>query len=369
MSCDNPTPCAKKGKILTKMQKSDRSHLGKITMIILIPIFIISILCGLLLGQSDVSLIRLGLLFLQGENLEKIQATHDYLVLIDIRLPRVLLGILVGSALAVCGVLMQGLFRNPLADPGIVGVSAGASFGAVTFIVLGHFIPIHISYTVGSFGIVLSAFLCSLVMTLLLYAIATHNKKTSIVTMLLAGIAISAFINALIGILIFKANDLQIRDITFWSLGSLVGTSMTKVLIAAPFIISGLCAAPFLANGLNALALGEAVAGHLGFPVQRLKNTCIILVALMCGAAVAISGGIGFVGIVIPHLLRLIIGPNHRYLIICSALLGACLVIFADYFARIVVYPAELPIGIITALIGAPFFLWILLRQREMMSS
>ncbi|WP_182419112.1 iron ABC transporter permease [Bartonella sp. HY038] len=367
MSLSSHTAPVPKSETLSAMRKGDRSLRGQLVLIALIPIFIASVLCGLLLGQTDVSLLRLISHYFSTENFEQVQATQDYLVLIDIRLPRVILGVFVGSALAVCGVLMQGLFRNPLADPGIVGVSAGAGFGAVIFIVLGHIIPISISPIIGSFGIVFSAFLCSLIITLLLYSIATHNGKTSIATMLLAGIAIAALIGAIIGVLVFKASDQQLRDITFWSLGSLVGTTMQKVIIAAPFIVLGLCIAPFLANGLNALALGEAVAGHLGFPVQRLKNISIVLVALMCGAAVAVSGGIGFVGIVIPHILRLIIGPNHRYLIPCSALLGACLVIFADYIARIVVYPAELPIGIITALLGAPFFLWILLRQRGMM--
>ncbi|UXM94219.1 iron ABC transporter permease [Bartonella sp. HY329] len=367
MSLSSHTVPVPKSETLAAMKKGDRSLRGQLVLITLVPIFIICVLCGLLLGQSEVSLLRLISNYFSADNIKQVQESNDYLVLIDIRLPRVLLGILVGSALAVCGVLMQGLFRNPLADPGIVGVSAGAGFGAVVFIVLGHLLPVSLTPIIGSFGIVLSAFLSSLVITLLLYSIATHNGKTSIATMLLAGIAISSFLSAIIGILVTKANDLQLRDIQFWSLGSLVGTTMDKVLISAPFIIIGLCIAPFLANGLNALALGEPVAGHLGFPVQRLKNISITLVALMCGAAVAVSGGIGFVGIVIPHILRLIIGPNHRYLIPCSALLGACLVILADYLARTVNYPAELAIGIITALIGAPFFLWILLRQRGMM--
>ncbi|WP_412058369.1 FecCD family ABC transporter permease [Bartonella sp. DGB2] len=290
--------------------------------------------------------------------------SRDYLVLANIRLPRVILGLMVGAAFAVSGVLMQGLFRNPLADPSIMGVSSGAGVGAVLIIVLGAHLPKFIFHTLGSFPIVIGAFIGGLATTFILYAIATKRGQTSIATMLLAGIALSALSGAGIGILVFIANDQQLRDITFWNLGSLAGATWSKVGLASPFIAIGLILAPSLSRALNVLSLGEAVAGHLGFSVQTTKNLAILLVALMCGGAVAVSGIIGFIGIVVPHILRLTIGPDHRFLIPCAALLGASLLIVTDSVARIVVAPAELPIGIVTALFGAPFFLWVLLRQR-----
>ena len=183
--------------------------------------------------------------------------------------------------------------------------------------------------------------------------------------MLLAGIALSALANAVTGVLIFIADDKQLRDLTFWGLGSLAGANWTKILSAGPIILVSLAVVPFLARGLNALTLGEAAAFHMGIPVQRLKNIAIVSVAASTGASVAVSGGIGFVGIVVPHVLRLVIGPDHRYLLPASALLGGTLLIFADMIARTIVPPAELPIGIITAFVGAPFFLWILLRGRS----
>jgi len=180
----------------------------------------------------------------------------------------------------------------------------------------------------------------------------------------LAGIALGAMASAFSGLLIYVADDRQLRDLTFWSLGSLAGSTWAKIVTAGPVILLGLLASPFIARGLNGLALGEATAGHLGIPVQRVKAVAIVSVAAMVGASVAVSGGIGFVGIVVPHLLRLLIGPDNRYLLPASALLGASLLLAADSVARMIVAPAELPIGIVTAAIGAPFFLWILLRRR-----
>jgi iron complex transport system permease protein len=181
--------------------------------------------------------------------------------------------------------------------------------------------------------------------------------------MLLAGIALGAMAGAFSGMLVYVADDRQLRDLTFWGLGSLAGATWTKIAAAGPIIALALLATPFMARALNAMALGEATAHHLGVPVQRFKNIAIVAVAAATGAAVAVSGGIGFVGIVVPHLLRLLIGPDHRYLLPASALLGASLLL-ADAVSRTIVAPAELPIGIVTAAVGAPFFLWILLRRR-----
>lgn len=288
-------------------------------------------------------------------------------ILFDIRLPRLLTGALVGAGLAVSGALMQGLFRNPLADPGLVGVGAGAGLGAVIAIVLGGLMPIAVQAATGIYMVPLFAFLGGWATTLILYRVASLRGQTSIATMLLAGIVLGALAGAATGILIYLADDAQLRSLTFWGLGSLAGANWAKLAAAAPVILTGLAAAPLLARGLNAMALGEGVARHLGIPVQAVKRGAILSVAAMTGAAVAVSGGIGFVGIVVPHILRLATGPDHRSLLPLSALFGAALLIAADTVSRLVVAPAELPIGIIMSLIGAPVFLWTLLARRGVM--
>ena len=288
----------------------------------------------------------------------------DRIVLVDIRLPRLILGLLVGAALAVSGALMQGLFRNPLADPGIVGVSAGAGLGAILAIVLGGLLPLALRETLGSYLISIAAFVGGWISTILLYRVATHGGRTSVATMLLAGIALAALSGAVSGVLVYMADDTQLRDLTFWGLGSLAGASWTKLAAALPILLIAVSGSMLLGRSLNALALGEATAAHIGIPVQRMKRLAILCVAAATGAAVAVSGGIGFIGIVVPHLLRLASGPDHRALLPNAALLGAALLVGADMISRSVVAPAELPIGIVTAVLGAPVFLWILLRQR-----
>lgn len=290
-------------------------------------------------------------------------SSRDGLVIMSIRLPRLFLGALIGAALAVAGALMQGLFRNPLADPGLVGVSGGAALAAGATIVFGDR---YASAFIGKlpFAVLpIGAFIGALAATLLLYLIATREGRTSIATMLLAGVALAALAGACMGLLAFMSDDRQLRDLTFWNLGSLGGASWTKVAAIAPLVLLLLGVMPFLARGLNALLLGEAEAFHLGLPVQRIKAAAIIVTALAVGAAVAAAGVIGFVGIVVPHVLRMIIGPDHRFLLPFSAMLGAALLIGADSIARTIVSPAELPIGILTAAIGAPFFMWLLLRR------
>lgn len=289
---------------------------------------------------------------------------RDRLIIRDIRMPRVAMGCLIGAALAVSGAVMQGLFRNPLADPGLIGVSAGAGLGAVSMIVLGGTVLAPFAALAGVYALPAAAFVGGLAVTILLYMISTRQGQTSVATMLLAGIALGALANAVLGLLVFVADDRQLRDITFWNLGSLAGATWLKVGAIGPIVATTLAIAPFMARGLNGLALGEANARHLGIPVQQLKYVAIFIVAAAVGAAVAVSGGIGFVGIVVPHLLRLAVGPDNRYLLPASALGGACLLLLADAVARTVVAPAELPIGIVTAAAGAPVFLWILLRRR-----
>lgn len=259
---------------------------------------------------------------------------------------------------------MQGLFRNPLADPSLVGVSSGAGLAAAVTIVIGDvFLPQiagHLSVEI----LPLAAFLGALVATFALYRLATRDHRTSIAIFLLGGIAIAALANSGIGLLVFVADDRQLRDVTFWLMGSLAGSTWPKAAAIAPALLLLAATVPFMARGLDLLVLGEAEAFHAGIPVQRLKVVAVIVVAAATGAAVSISGIIGFVGIVVPHLLRLAIGPAHRLLLPASMLLGAALLLLADTAARTIAAPAEIPIGIITAAVGAPFFLMMLLRQR-----
>ncbi len=294
---------------------------------------------------------------------------RDMTIVWDIRMPRMATAALVGAALAVAGSVMQGLFRNPLADPGLVGVSAGAGLGAVSAIVLGGLLPAAVRAFAGPWLIPFAAFLGGWASVILLYRIATRGGRTSVATMLLAGIALGALTGAVTGFIVYRATDEQLRDLTFWGMGSVAGATWGKLLSAGPIIAAALLAAPFLARALDALALGEPVAAHMGIDVQRLKRIAVLTVAASVGASVAITGGIGFVGIVVPHLLRLLQGPEHRTLLPNAALLGAVVLLLADMLSRTVVAPAELPIGIVTATLGGPFFLWILLRYRALLES
>jgi len=342
--------------------EGDRSALARATIVVLAAVLVMAFFFSLASGASDASAWRVFLETL-GFTSGALEGA-DRIVVYGIRFPRAVLGMLIGAALAVSGAVMQGLFRNPLADPGIVGVTAGGSLGAVSFIVLGSTLLAPVAAIFGIYAVPVGAFLGSLGVTLVLYRVATRRGQTSVATMLLAGIALTALAFAFTGLLIFRADDQQLRDLTFWNLGSLAGATWTKNLMAAPFILPALAISLLISRQLNALALGEATARHLGIDVQRIKIVAVVCVASATGAAVAVSGGIGFVGIVVPHLLRLLIGPDHRFLLPASALLGAILLLFADAIARQIVAPAELPIGIVTAIAGAPFFLWILLRRR-----
>jgi len=279
-------------------------------------------------------------------------------VLLAIRLPRVALGLVVGTGLAVSGAVLQGLFRNALADPGLVGVSSGAALGAAAAIVVG------LAAAVGAVGVAVCAFGGGLATTLVVYRVATRRGRTSVTTMLLAGIAINALCGAAVGALVLFADDGQLRDLTFWTLGSLGGATWATVGVTAAFVALALGAAPWLARSLDAMLLGEAEARHLGVQTERVKGVAVTLAALAVAAATAAAGLVGFVGLVAPHLVRLMLGPGHRALLPGAALAGAALVVWADLGARVALAPLEVPIGIVTALVGAPFFLWLLLRER-----
>lgn len=286
-------------------------------------------------------------------------------ILLDIRLPRIFLGILTGAGLAVAGVTLQGLFRNPLADPGLVGVSTGAALAAATFIVLGRLLIPILPPELLRHALPLAAFGGGLAATVIVYLVATREGRTDIATLLLSGVAINAMAAAGIGLLIFLSSEQELRDLNFWMLGSLNGITWPRLIVAAPLILAPTLILMGFARHLNALLLGEAEARHLGFRVERMKRVMVGLVALTVGAIVALTGAIGFVGLVVPHLVRLLMGADHRTLFPLSALLGAALVLVADLVARTIVVPAELPIGILTAMLGGPFFLWLLLRQRD----
>lgn len=285
-------------------------------------------------------------------------------ILLDIRLPRILMAIFVGAVLASTGAVMQGLFRNPLADPSLIGVSSGASVGASLMIVTaGGFI--QSGALVGLSLVALGAFVGGFTATLLVYRLATSGIGTSVTTMLLAGIAIAALAGALNSLLSYFSDNDMLRQISLWQMGNLSGASWLKVGIMGSAALLLLLLFPRESRALNALLLGESEARHLGIDVQRVKQRLILLTALGVGISVALAGLVGFVGLIIPHMVRLAIGPDHRWLVPASALAGATLLVIADSLARIVVIPAELPTGILTALLGAPFFVALLLQQRK----
>lgn len=284
-------------------------------------------------------------------------------IIVDVRLPRVLLGLAVGAALAVSGSVLQAVFRNPLAEPTLVGVSSGAALGAAIAIVsgLGQLMPAALR---ASF-LPLCAAAGGAVTTLFIQQIARRGGETVTATLLLAGLAITAFVNALLGLAMHFADDSQLRNLTFWMLGSLGGSTSLQVWVALPFMVLPIFVVTRKARQLDALLLGEVEAAHLGIEVERLKRSSVAWAALMVGAAVAMSGVIGFVGLIVPHLVRLLVGPSHAALLPRAALGGALLLLLADVVARTAVAPTELPIGALTAMLGAPFFLWLLLNGRR----
>ena len=285
-------------------------------------------------------------------------------ILFDIRLPRILLAIFVGAVLATTGAVMQGLFRNPLADPSLIGVSSGASVGASLMIVTaGGFI--QGGALVGISLVSIGAFVGGFTATLLVYRLATSGMGTSVTTMLLAGIAIGALAGALNSLLSYFSDNDMLRQISLWQMGNLSGASWLKVSIMGVVAILLMGLFPRDSRALNALLLGESEARHLGINVQRVKRRLIVLTALGVGVSVAVAGLVGFVGLIMPHIIRLMIGPDHRWLIPASGLAGAILLVVADSLARVVVIPAELPTGILTAILGAPFFVALLLQQRK----
>jgi iron complex transport system permease protein len=282
---------------------------------------------------------------------------HEQAIVLELRLPRTLLAVLVGFLLAQCGTVMQGMFRNPLADPGVIGVSSGAAVGAVLAIYFSE--PAH-----GWWTVPLAAFMGGLLTTLLIYRLARSAPGTSVLVLLLAGIAVSALAGSTIGLISYLADDARLRDLTLWQMGSVAGADATRVwfCLAAAIILA--LRFQQRANALNALLLGESEARHLGIDVEGLKRELILLVALGVGIAVATAGIIGFVGLVVPHAVRSLCGPNHHTLLPLAGLAGSLLLLLADIGSRLLIQPAELPVGLLTALLGAPFFILLLMQQK-----
>jgi len=289
-------------------------------------------------------------------NTSEIEAT----IFSEIRVPRVILAALVGASLSVSGACLQGLFRNPLADPGLIGVSAGAALGASTIIVFGS--SLTSAFIFSTFLLPLSACLGSGLVILMLFLLTRGFGHQGVTYMLLVGIAVNAIASVGIGILTYISSDSELRSLTFWTMGSFGGITWPLLIPAVIIIfISFLFLLPILRN-LDILQLGESEAKRLGVNVKSLKYRIIFASAASVGASVSLSGMIGFVGLVVPHLLRLLSGVNHTYVVIGSALLGSSLMVFADLLSRLLIQPAELPVGLITSAIGSPFFLWLIFR-------
>lgn len=286
-------------------------------------------------------------------------------VLLAVRLPRVLGSVLVGGALASAGVALQALFRNPLADPWLVGVSGGASCGAASAILGAALLSPTVAGVLGIAMVPIAAFLGALAAAFAVLRLSRIGRAPSAVVMLLCGIAVNALASAGTGLLTYLADDTQLRRIAFWQLGSLGGITWRSLPVAAILMSMAILLLIRYARRLDALVLGEAEAGHLGIDPVRLRRRVVALAALGTGAAVALTGIIGFIGLVVPHVARLLFGAAHRHLIPRAALLGATVLTLSDLVARTALAPSELPIGIVTSAFGAPFFLWLLLRRRE----
>jgi len=276
----------------------------------------------------------------------------------QVRFPRIAMAIVVGAALSTAGALMQGIFGNPLAEPGVVGVSTGAAFAAAVVIVF------EIGF-MGAWTTAAFAFVGGLVTTLAVYALSRADGRTEVVTLVLTGIAVNAVAAAGLALMIFLGDTAAREQIVFWQLGSLNGTRWEYVGVVTPLVVVGLVGAMLMSRKLDVLSLGDRAARHVGIDVERLRLVAIVLVALLTAAAVSFAGIIAFVGLVVPHLIRMLVGPGHRVLVPASALAGTVLLLGADLIARTAVAYADLPIGMLTSLVGGPFFFWLLRRTRK----
>ncbi|WP_431806545.1 FecCD family ABC transporter permease [Microbacterium paraoxydans] len=349
------------GEVVTPTPTRHRGLRFGLVVLALVAALAVTTVVSITSGQYDLSPTALIGVLLRGIGIDTAwapAATTDYGVIYNLRLPRLVLGLLVGAALAVSGVLMQAIFGNPLADAGVVGVSSGAALGAAASITFGL-------VTFGLWTTPVFAFLGGLAAVFAVYLLSRSGGRTEVVTLLLTGIAINAIAGAGMAFLTFLGTTSTREQIVFWQLGSLNGALWSNIQLVAPLVAVGVVVALLVAPSLDLFALGERTARHLGVRVELLRMVVIVTVALLVCAAVAFAGIIGFAGLVVPHLMRMIIGPAHLPLVIASALGGALLIALADLVARTAVPLADLPIGMITSLVGGPFFLWLLVRTRR----
>lgn len=342
--------------VIPAQQRARRRRQGTVGLSVAL---VVSFVLALLLGSVSLSPLMVLRALFGGDTPE-----HLALIVQSLRLPRALLAASVGAILAICGAILQGLFRNPLADPSLIGVTAGASVGASVMIVLGASLGSMLGGIAGVSLVASGAFIGGLGTVWLVYRVATGINGTSVATMLLMGIAVSALSASATGLLEYFADNEMLRRMSLWRMGGLDGANFSRAGLSSLVLLLILLAVPAFGRALNTLLLGESQARHLGIDVERLKTRLIILVAAGVGLAVAVSGSIAFVGLVVPHMVRLWVGPDHRVLLPLSALGGAVLLLLADAVARTAMAPAELPVGLVTALLGAPFFISLLRRRR-----
>ena len=339
---------------------------------ILLFFLLISMLLSIAIGPVRISFFQILQILIDFFGLSNYYLDDSYnqihkSVLLNIRLPRVFLGLVIGAALGISGAMLQGLFRNPLVDPGFIGVSSGAAIGAMLIIMFSDMLFINLSERLLPYLLPIFAMSGSIFTTMLVYKMSTSRQHTSIMTMLLSGIAINAFVGSIIGILVINSSDIELRSFTFWTLGGLDGASWEVVMISFCLLSAPIYLTYLNRRKLDIFMLGDAEAGYLGIDVQHLKRVIILFAAAMVGVSVSFCGMIGFVGLVTPHLVRLFIGPKHNFLLIGSALLGSIILIFSDFVSRIIISPAQLPISIVTSLIGAPFFIYLIMEQKRKM--
>lgn len=335
-----------------------RFFLWVLLFLVLSGLFVLSLSVGTLsLNLKEIFGVIQRALFLKSD------LSPESWVVLELRLPRALMAVILGSSLAVAGVISQGLFRNPLADPVLIGVASGAAFSSVCVIVLGQTLLSGWAAFTGLYALPAAGFIGCLLVTLLIYRIATSNGHTQVATLLLAGVAINLLVGAGTALLTFIASDQELRDLTFWSMGSLARGGWAEISIMMVLVVLPMLLMFKAYRFLNAVLMGEDIAHHLGFAVQQHKRFLLVGMALIVGTAVAFAGIIGFLGLIVPHALRLLVGSDHRALLPLSALAGACLLLAADILARELLSPIELPIGLIMALLGSPVFIFLLIRQ------
>lgn len=330
-------------------------------------LLLLSMALSLSLGAVRIPLRDVGLSLVQRFGLlQDLEVDELYRGVIQVvRWPRTILGILVGAASGISGAALQGVFRNPLAEPGLIGISAGASLVAASIIAFETLLFTSLGQLFGHYLLALGAFGGAGLATWLVFRISLHNGKPHIATMLLAGVAINALAGSLTGLISYLSDEQQLRSITFWMLGSLGGASWEAVWTLLPFVAAAVIILPLMAKPLNTFSLGEQEAKQLGQKPEKIKRWVILLSTMAVGASVAVAGIIGFVGLLVPHAIRMTIGSDNRIVLPASALLGSVALTLSDLIARTIAMPSEIPIGVVTALLGTPLFIYILIRDKK----